>query len=209
VDIEVICKYCGKTFLKEKRYYNSNLKLGLNFYCSKDCVSNSHKTGSKGTCDNCGKEIYILPSVRKKNKGNKYYCSRSCAVACNRLDLILPEFKSIKKQIFDNYKRSAKKRELEFELTQDRVEFLIQQPCYFCGELPINGNSRFQILKEGSEIFKYNGIDRLDNIIGYTEENSITACWFCNRAKFVSSEKQYYENIERTYNHGKKLGKIK
>ena len=51
------------------------------------------------------------------------------------------------------------------------------------------------------EILKINGIDRIDNNIGYTNENSVPCCKTCNFAKNILSESQFYLWIKKIYEH--------
>lgn len=68
-------------------------------------------------------------------------------------------------------KQNAKKRNLEVSLTRVQFESLSKEPCYYCkGMLDIDSGW-------GTHI------DRLDNTVGYTFENSMSCCHFCNRIK--------------------------
>ena len=55
-----------------------------------------------------------------------------------------------------------------FQLNFDKFTTLVKSPCYYCKYI------------NDSET---NGIDRINNDIGYTEENCVAACWKCNRMK--------------------------
>jgi hypothetical protein len=97
------------------------------------------------------------------------------------------KFKSI-------YEQGAKKRSLSWELDVKLFRLLTISNCYFCGSLPykiftayeIKSGKRFHGVSgprlEQSKIV-VNGIDRLDNNIGYTTENSVPCCSICNFAK--------------------------
>lgn len=73
------------------------------------------------------------------------------------------------KHKFDLYKIYAKSRKKEFGVSFEECEFLFLGKCYYCGE---NSNSG-----------KLNGIDRVDNKIGYLSENVVSCCSRCNFAK--------------------------
>lgn len=68
---------------------------------------------------------------------------------------------------FTGYKIGAKKRGYNFLLSHERFEGLIKLPCFYCGKQPGN----------------LNGVDRKDNSMGYTLENSVSCCKECNRMK--------------------------
>jgi len=76
------------------------------------------------------------------------------------------------------YKSNANKRGIPFELSYSNFERLITSECVFCGSYREN-----VLIKEGYENFPYTGIDRIDNTAGYTFENSVSCCRWCNRAK--------------------------
>lgn len=81
--------------------------------------------------------------------------------------------------IYGNYKRNASVAGREFDLTYDWFATAIKQECHYCGSSPIA-----YCKKPGSrEGLMYNGIDRVDSSRGYTADNVVTCCKFCNLAK--------------------------
>lgn len=73
------------------------------------------------------------------------------------------------KRRYNRAKKVAKNRSIEFTLTIEHYSNLIKQPCYYeCG----NNVSETGI-----------GLDRKDNTKGYTLENSVPCCAFCNIIK--------------------------
>jgi hypothetical protein len=74
------------------------------------------------------------------------------------------------------YYRGAIKRNLCFILSRVEFESLILKNCYYCGDPPslrlVNNNP-----------FICNGIDRVDNSVGYLIENCVPACKICNVMK--------------------------
>lgn len=86
--------------------------------------------------------------------------------------------------IYKNYKHNAKTRGLEFHLTKEEFLDLIHQPCYLCGRTDLNEIKNGQT---GRVTYRYNGIDRIDNNIGYEIGNVAPCCRDCNRAKSTMS----------------------
>lgn len=85
-----------------------------------------------------------------------------------------------------NYKNSAALRGLSFDLSDDAVIGLIQSPCGYC---------------EWIEADKLNGIDRVDSTQGYTLENSVPCCRWCNYAKRhepVEDFRKWLNHVRRT-----------
>jgi phage FluMu protein Com len=66
--------------------------------------------------------------------------------------------------------KSVDKRQKECSLTKEQYFDIIQKPCSYCDYFNEN---------------EINGIDRVDNLVGYTFENSIPACKHCNRMKHI------------------------
>lgn len=85
--------------------------------------------------------------------------------------------------LFRTTKYGAKKKGNEFLLTKEQFEKLISKPCKYCGE-----------------IIERRGIDRIDNNLGYTLENSAPCCKMCNYMK-----RDY--KLEEFLNHIKKIAR--
>ena len=108
---------------------------------------------------------------------------------------------SLKNRLYDSYKRNAKNRNNIFNLTKEEVFELFKQNCYYCGVIPSK-----KIIKKGFYgYFIYNGIDRLDNNKGYTKENSVSCCSFCNYTKNKTDFKEFIVWIRKVYNHTKNM----
>jgi hypothetical protein len=97
------------------------------------------------------------------------------------------------KSLYGNYKRNAEKRNYEFNLTFEEFKLLISKDCEYCGSPPM------QILKKKMAKYGivYNGIDRRNNKLGYSKENSVSSCKFCNLAKSTFSENEFLNWIKR------------
>ena len=80
------------------------------------------------------------------------------------------------------YKRGAKKRGKKFELTFQEFMTFWQLPCFYCGD-PIDTI----------------GLDRIDNSIGYREDNVVSCCTSCNTAKMSLSQTDFFIKIEKIY----------
>lgn len=65
---------------------------------------------------------------------------------------------------YSRYKKNSKSIGRVFALSFEEFSNILSQPCFYCGE--------------GSY-----GIDRKNNNEGYTLNNSLPACWICNRMK--------------------------
>ncbi len=133
----------------------------------------------------CGKEKI----VRRNNllRGT----TKSCG-CLKQVDKGLAAFN----RLYDSYKRGARIRHYEFKLTKDQFKELCQKDCFYCGSKPIKFKNKS--CKNGS--FFYNGIDRLNNKIGYIIDNCVPCCKQCNQMKGIISHDQYKEKINTIFN---------
>lgn len=94
------------------------------------------------------------------------------------------------------YRKSAEVRGYTWELTRDVAKSLMTSACHYCG-----------IIGENSYVFKsydpfaYNGIDRVDNDLGYTTSNVVTCCGTCNKAKGSRSYAEFTAWLDRVAHH--------
>lgn len=82
------------------------------------------------------------------------------------------------------YKRGASRRNYDFDLTEEDFNALITGDCNYCGTPPN----------------PLNGVDRLNNEIGYNIDNCVPCCFNCNRAKGTLTIEQFKELIIKIYN---------
>ena len=78
------CDQCGIVFIK--LIYPSSKKT-KNSFCSKKCVDDHKRNGSKLKCKRCGKEFYRRFGEQRKAK--TFFCSRLCRDK-NRMELAKP-----------------------------------------------------------------------------------------------------------------------
>ena len=127
-------------------------------------------------CD-CGELCYATQSSLERGRRN--FCKK-----CNDIK----SKKSAINIIYKSYEKNAINRNYIFEITINDFEKLIFQNCDYCGFKPINKSKNNMKFK-----FKYNGIDRIDNKLGYTLDNCITCCKYCNSAKKDNNVEEFKE----------------
>jgi hypothetical protein len=86
---------------------------------------------------------------------------------------------------YSTYKCSATKREKEFSISKNQFEELTGNDCYICGKKNSN--------------FHKNGIDRVDNNIGYIYDNCRACCGDCNFMKGCSSCDTFIDKCKQIY----------
>ena len=71
----------------------------------------------------------------------------------------------------------------------------------YCGAKPKLYEYQTQYMQKGKELWKHNGIDRIDSSKGYTKDNCVSCCTHCNYAKHEMSVKEFKNFILSVYNH--------
>lgn len=128
----------------------------------------------------CGEFSYVR--TNKLTKENPQIQCKKCSDFKISQSRILSNYGSIKNRIFRRYKRSAELRNYEFDLNKNQFESLLLNKCYYCNSEPkeyLEDKEYYNNL----EPFKRNGIDRLDNNLGYNIDNCVTCCDICNKMK--------------------------
>lgn len=165
--------------------------------------------------------LTVVKRVKNNKRGAWWLCSCTCGneVVVNSLRLKRGETKSCgcykresasirrKKaygeasfnKIFSHYKKYAEKMGREFLLSKEEAKKLMLSSCKYCGKKYDNSNN--SISKCNSGDFKYNGIDRVDNSIGYVTDNVVPSCRRCNFAKSDYSESEFLFCIKSIYEH--------
>jgi len=158
--------------------------------------------GERGTyyeclCD-CGKMTSATSSQLIFDKKRSCGCLRvGKNTSANRKEILL-------KRILNDLKMSGKfvcdeLSDLQF------FEFVIMQPCFYCGEL--YSKEEFDFSKSAKKAFisdlsiKHNGIDRIDSSIGYTLNNIVPCCSSCNSGKETMLPFTYVEHMKKICLH--------
>jgi hypothetical protein len=99
--------------------------------------------------------------------------------------------------VYGRYIQNARKRELEFTLKKEEFREIVTSTCKYCGALPSNSMNHTRT----NGAFLSNGIDRVNNNIGYTIENCVPCCTICNYAKRKMSKSDFLDWVKRVYSH--------
>lgn len=116
--------------------------------------------------------------------------------------------KAIKGRIFREYKEGARRRNLDFNLSFEDFIKLSESNCHYCGSKPVEHESDKKYQYKLAELWKRNGIDRVDTTKGYTLDNCVPCCTKCNVAKHDLKLDEFKEWIKRCYEHLLLEGKL-
>lgn len=150
----------------------------------------------------CGKEIVAEGSDVKTGKISSCGCSKyEKQVNLMKED---PERGPIY-SIYCDYKIKAKKRKYTFNINPFIFRILVKSNCYYCGEKPMNIR---KVGRAGARTVVINGLDRVDNSIGYEESNVVPCCTICNQAKHTMPKNVFLQWVDKVYKFQKKVGDL-
>lgn len=104
-------------------------------------------------------------------------------------------------ELLYTYIKSAQGRGHSWELSRDDFLRIVIDECHYCGV------RQDRIRKPNKGVngeFRYTGIDRINNNLGYTVTNVTACCWDCNRAKGTLTIAEFTRWIERLRSHAEK-----
>ena len=93
------------------------------------------------------------------------------------------KYRQTPKGKFNSYKKNARARGLNFNITFEQFMWYWQKPCRYCGEL-----------------IDTIGIDRIDSKIGYEIGNIGPCCCWCNRMKMDHGDAEFLEKCKKVAN---------
>jgi hypothetical protein len=187
---------CRNCFFESKKL---QYHIGKNFDNGYTIIDGPIKpTGStsktetwKVRCDNCGKEIW-----RQASNITRSNCQACWGMSKRKMDGTPALNKA-----FNQLKSGARHRKILVEINFDDFLKISKQDCTYCGCPPT--------IRKGERswhITKINGIDRVDNNLGYVPGNIVPCCWQCNQSKSnltLEEWKSWLRKVsERTLNDG-------
>lgn len=103
---------------------------------------------------------------------------------------------SAKSALLNRYRGKAKKRGIPWALTEEQFFKLVTEDCEYCGQPPEAAQKADSIKGES---FLYNGIDRIDNKLGYEKTNCAPCCRWCNQSKSILTVDEFKNLISRQF----------
>lgn len=205
------CCDCGN----KRIVAGSSLRSGHSKSCG--CLRNE-RTSRRNTVDRTGQRYGRLTVIERQGSSGegraKWLCKCDCgktktvigkslqagvqSCGCLKRDAnALPKGEAAFNQLLIRMKIDAKRRGYKWKLTKNNVKHFTKQPCYYCGREPM----QVYCTKANNGTYIYNGIDRLDNNIGYLLENVVSCCMQCNYAKRLMSVSEFRDWIQRIYKY--------
>jgi hypothetical protein len=168
-----ICSKCKQEKPLDQFYPNKKRKDGYNVWC-KNCnlIYNSQ---------------FKDPERRKKwREKNKEYNKKIHKEYYNnnkeKLNKQSREYLQTSHGKYLTYKNGAKRRNIDFELSEQEFNTFWNKSCYYCKD----------------EIATI-GVDRIDSSKGYNLNNCVPCCNECNQIKMDLDNKTFIEKITKIY----------
>lgn len=137
----------------------------------------------------CGNRTTVLDFSLRSGQATQ-------CIACARQARRLEPNKSARNWLIYRYRHGAKKRGIQFGLSEEEFFRLIKGNCHYCGKEPVavsRGRSSGHCV--------YNGIDRVDSLLGYTTGNVVPCCKQCNISKRDLPLEEFKAWIDRAFYH--------
>lgn len=138
----------------------------------------------------CGREKAVLGTTLRNTK------VRSCGHLKAQIaseTFRKPLWEVVRNNTIHHYKANAKRMGRTFDLTEAQWFEMIASNCYYCGSPPNNVWKH----RSSDEVFRYNGVDRVDNGRGYSPENTVSCCAACNMMKRSMSADTFIDHVRR------------
>lgn len=132
--------------------------------------------------------------IYRKNNKDKFISYKNTRKNNINYTVWLKIYKETRTRKLSNIKHSAKNRNIPFDLEDDYSMALTDKPCFYCGTATTTD--------------KRNGIDRLDNTVGYTVSNCASCCGICNFMKKCLDALTFVERCSQVSLHNGHSGKV-
>jgi hypothetical protein len=177
--VNLPCKYCAT--ISTRGFNGVDREDSAIGYIVGNCVS---------CCSACN-YMKSTKSVETLVRRAEHILARSGVITDGRK--FPDEFRNIQYVTFNSLVRSAAKRRYNVAITEDDWFNIVYHDCYICGKSP---NYDISDLTQ----IHFNGVDRYDNGIGYTVDNSRACCNTCNRLKRNYTYESFIAKLLQIYN---------
>jgi len=104
---------------------------------------------------------------------------------------------------FSQYRANARIRKIEMQLTFAEFVLICSKNCDYCGSEP-----QVRPTRRDTPSIRASGIDRVDNARGYTSDNVVPCCTWCNASKRHHTLDQFVAHCEAVAKHWANKGII-
>jgi len=145
-------------------------------------------------CDCGGQKIATSQHL---TSGDVTSCGCSLGRRSQAAAVSLPEGEADFNHILRKYKRGAMGRGLAFTLIPEQFRQLTSANCFYCGAKPQMKEAHYGV----NGTYRHNGIDRIDNDLGYELHNCVACCEECNWLKGTMTQTAFLDAVLRIAKH--------
>ena len=146
------------------------------------------------TCSRCKEQKPAISQYFYKEKRNKDGFQYQCKACKRKIDNSYrtisqkpAEYQKSPSFVFAQLKYQAKKKNINFTLDKDYYLYhLANKPCFYCGTPKTNHIINMYIN---------------DHTVGYTKENSVPCCEFCNKMKSHYNPNEFLKHCHKVIKH--------
>lgn len=174
----------------------------FNYLTAKEIIVINNNTHVKCDCK-CGKEIVVLYNSLINDN------TKSCG--CKKVEESSKSAKKMIKIITKQHPRITSARHYWGRVYNDgygtfeKFLELSQLSCYYCGIKPYrkysvskwNQDCDYSKYFKENDLFIYNGLDRINNLLPHFDDNVVPACGVCNKLKSDQTLVNFYNWIKR------------
>lgn len=135
----------------------------------------------------CGIKVSGPSHYVFKKENSTYGACRTCTNKYKRENTLI-DIKLIR--VYKNYTKSSKERGHSFTLPLETAIELFKSNCIYCKTPPSNTNVT------GKITVNYQGIDRVNNSVGYEIGNVVPCCAKCNYMKGTMTYLEFLNQVE-------------
>lgn len=158
--------------------------------------------GARGKCGDqvmwlcrcvCGKERFVRSGALRRKQSLSCGCTRT--YDHNTIPAGDPQEYVWR---FNTYADKAARRGHVFELNLEQFIQLSRLNCHYCGTspaMPVRANRKRSVPS------LMNGIDRVDNAVGYVLSNCVPCCTWCNEMKRHRPQAEFLAHVRRIAQH--------
>lgn len=154
-------------------------------------VSGPHKGSRRGqstkwglVCPHCGNE-FLVETTHINKRGRCY--------KCRGIDLRVVSEETTYKYFFNFLKVNSYGKKRLITISLEDFKMIASMPCHYCGIEPEYRSGQY----EWNPPVKVHGLDRVDSSGGYSLDNVVSCCKWCNIAKLDRSKEDFLEWARR------------
>lgn len=168
-------------------------------------------TGRRGECRECRKKYYKKPkevveawNTKRKERMRQMGLASKGSVRNEEQRATCRESQKKRYENYDYEPASINRVYYRYKrcgLNFDKEHFtmLIKSDCHYCGISPVVRDCPTYEKQFSKSKFCFNGIDRVDNQIGYEKSNCVACCPTCNKAKHAMKVVDFLNWIKKVY----------